>query len=87
MNFTHQTPLNIYPNPSRGTVYVSGLPVTAASIQVSWYDLGGRLLLQQVAAPQGGLLQLNTHLDNGDYILKLQASDGTSFTRTVIMMK
>jgi len=87
VNFTHQTPLNIYPNPSRGTVYVSGLPVTAASIQVSWYDLGGRLLLQQVAAPQGGLLQLNTHLDNGDYILKLQASDGTSFTRTVIMMK
>jgi hypothetical protein len=87
VNFTRQTPLNIYPNPSKGTVYVSGLSLSTASIRVSWYDLGGKLLLQQVAAPQGGMLQLNTHFDNGDYILKLQSPDGTCTTRTVIMMK
>lgn len=87
VNFIQQTPLNIYPNPSRGTVFVSGLPATTASIHVSWYDLSGKLLLQQVATPQGGMLQLNTHFDNGDYVLKLQSPDGTVTTRTVIMMK
>ncbi|HEV2483645.1 MAG TPA: T9SS type A sorting domain-containing protein, partial [Puia sp.] len=87
VNFTQQTPLGIYPNPSRGTVYVSGLPATTASILVTWYDLSGKTLLQQVATPQGGLLQLNTHFNNGDYILKLQSPDGTCTTRTVIMMK
>jgi hypothetical protein len=87
VNFTHQANLSIYPNPSRGTVYVSGVPAGVSTIQVSWYDLGGKLLQQQTAAPQGGLLQLNTHFDNGDYILKLQSSDGTTTTRTVIMMK
>jgi hypothetical protein len=87
VNFTQQTALALYPNPSRGTVYVSGLPTGASTIRVSWYDLGGKLLLQQVATPQGGLLQLDTHFNNGDYILKLQSPDGTSITRTVIMLK
>jgi hypothetical protein len=30
---------------------------------------------------------LNTHFNNGDYILKLQSPGGTCTTRTVIMMK
>ena len=87
VNFNGRTALAIYPNPSRGTVYVSGLPATAASIQVAWYDLSGKLLLQQTATPQGGVLQLNTHFNNGDYILKLLSADGTCTTRTVIMLK
>jgi hypothetical protein len=87
VNFTQQTPVAVYPNPSRGTVYVSGLPATASTIQVAWYDLSGKLLLQQMATPQGGLLMLNTYFNNGDYILKLQSPDGTTITRTVIMMK
>jgi hypothetical protein len=87
VNFTQQAALALYPNPSRGTVYVSGLPATTSTIQVAWYDLSGKLLLQQTATPQGGLLMLNTHFNNGDYILKLQSPDGTCTTRTVIMMK
>ena len=87
VNFTQQAALAVYPNPSRGTVYVSGLPATTATIQVTWYDLSGKLLLQQTATPQGGLLMLNTHFNNGDYILKLQSPGGTCTTRTVIMMK
>ena len=87
VNFTQQAPIAIYPNPSRGTVYVSGLPANAATIQVAWYDLSGKLLLQQMATPQGGLLQLNTYFNNGDYILKLQSPGGACTTRTVIILK
>ena len=87
VNFTQRAPIAVYPNPSTGTVYVSGLPTDGATVNVAWYDLGGKLLVQQLAAPQGGMLTLHTHFDNGDYILKLMAADGSSTTRTVIIMK
>jgi hypothetical protein len=87
VNFTQQTPIGIYPNPSTGTVYVSGIPSTASTVQVSWYDLGGRLLMQQTAAPQGGMLTLHTHFNNGDYILRLTNPDGTTTSKTVIILK
>jgi Secretion system C-terminal sorting domain len=87
VNFTKQSPIGLYPNPTTGTVYVSGLSVNATAVQVGWYDLSGKLLLQGTATPQGGMLMLNTHFNNGDYILRLTNADGSCTTRTVIILK
>ena len=87
VNFTRSTPVSVYPNPSTGTVYVSGLSQGQSTIKVAWYDLGGKLLMQQLATPQGGMLTLNTHFNNGDYILKLTSADGSATTHTVIIMR
>lgn len=87
VNITQHSPIAVYPNPSTGTVYVSGLTTDGAVVNVAWYDLGGKLMTQQQTAPQGGMLTLHTHFDNGDYILRITSPDGSSITRTVIIMK
>ncbi|HWB92148.1 MAG TPA: T9SS type A sorting domain-containing protein, partial [Puia sp.] len=87
VTLTQHIPVAVYPNPSHGTVYVSGLPTDGSAVKIGWYDLSGRLLSQQLALPQGGMLTLNTYFGNGDYILRLTAADGSSTTRTVIIMK
>lgn len=87
VDFAKTSAINVYPNPSSGIVYIQGLNTTQSMMNVEWFDLGGRLLLQQVAAIQGGTTRLTTHFNNGVYILKFQAADGTIITKTILIMK
>ena len=87
VNFSRQSPVSVYPNPSPGTVYVSGLPADQASLKVEWYDIGGRLLQQQMASAQGGLVRLDTRFNNGVYVLKFETADGTVIVKNVLIMK
>jgi hypothetical protein len=79
--------LSVYPNPSRGTLYISGASVSETSLKVEWYDLSGRSLLQQIVPVQGGLATLYTRFNNGSYLLKVTASDGSYTLQNVIIMK
>ena len=79
--------LSVYPNPSKGTLYISGAGVSETSLKVEWYDLSGRSLLQQTVPVQGGLATLYTRFNNGAYLLKVTASDGSYTLQNVIIMK
>jgi hypothetical protein len=85
--FGQHTAVSAYPNPSAGTLYVSGLPTDQSTLKAEWYDIGGRLLLQQMVAVQGGIAMLTTHFANGVYVLKFQSADGTVIAKNVLIMK
>jgi Secretion system C-terminal sorting domain len=85
--FGQQTTVSIYPNPSAGTLYVSGLPGDQTTLKAEWYDIGGRLVLQQMVSVQGGIAMLNTHFTNGVYVLKFQSADGTIMAKNVLIMR
>lgn len=85
--FGRQTTVSIYPNPSAGTLYVSGLPGDQTTMKAEWYDIGGRLLLQQMVSVQGGVAMLNTHFTNGVYVLKFQSADGTIMAKNILIMR
>jgi len=85
--FGQQITVSIYPNPSAGTLYVSGLPGDQTTLKAEWYDIGGRLLLQQMVSVQGGIAMLNTHFTNGVYVLKFQSADGTIMAKNVLIMR
>ena len=87
VDFSGTTALSVYPNPSSGIVYIDGLGNSQSMVNIQWFDLGGRLLLQQAAAVSGGTTRLTTHFNNGVYILKFQTADGTIITKTILIMK
>jgi hypothetical protein len=87
VDFLKTNALSVYPNPSTGIVYVDGLGNNQSMVNVEWFDLGGRLLLQQTAAITGGTTRLTTHFNNGVYILKFTTADGTIVTKTILIMK
>ncbi len=87
VNLTKKTPISVYPNPSGGTVYVSGLNPSAATVRVEWYDAGGKFLLQEEATVNGGIARLNPRLTNGLYFIKVQGSDGSISMQSILIMK
>ncbi|HXB95904.1 MAG TPA: T9SS type A sorting domain-containing protein, partial [Puia sp.] len=87
VDFSKTNAINVYPNPSSGIVYIDGLKGGQSMVNVEWFDLGGHLMLQQMAAVQGGTTRLTTHFNNGVYILKFQSADGTIITKTILIMK
>jgi hypothetical protein len=87
VKFLKMNALSVYPNPSSGIVYIDGLGNNQSMANVEWFDLGGRLLLQQTAAITGGTTRLLTHFNNGVYILKFTTADGTIVTKTILMVK
>jgi hypothetical protein len=87
VNFDKKSTISVFPNPSAGTVYVNGLDNYSGSVNFSWYDLSGRLVLQQAATVSGGIARLSTNLSNGVYALKFQGADGSPLAVTVIILK
>jgi len=87
VDFAKMSRISVYPNPSSGTVYIDGLGNAQSSMNVEWFDLGGRILLQQTATVSGGTTRLTTHFDNGVYVLRFQSADGTVITKTILIMK
>jgi hypothetical protein len=86
VDFEQTTPVNIYPNPSAGTLYISGLG-NVTTQKVEWYDLGGHLVIQQMVSVNGGIASLNVHLANGAYFVKFQTADGAFVTKNVLIMR
>ncbi|HEY4108496.1 T9SS type A sorting domain-containing protein, partial [Puia sp.] len=83
-----ETPsISVYPNPSRGSIYISGLGNVGQTVHVSLYDLSGKAALEADAAVQGGMVRLDTRLSNGVYVLKLQSAGGTVVVKNIIILK
>ncbi len=87
VNFAKQQTLSVYPNPTRGAVYVTGVDPSETSLMVQWFDLSGRMLLQGTVPVSGGTAMLNANFNNGVYLLKLISSDGSFTVHNVIVLK
>jgi hypothetical protein len=79
--------ITVYPNPSRGTLWVSGLDGNLQTVGITLYDLSGKPVFQANAAVQGGVLRLDTRLNNGVYVVKVQYPDGTVVVRNIVILK
>jgi len=79
--------LSVYPNPTRGQVFIKGISSNQNKVQIEWYDAGGKLLAQESAPVSGGLAILNPHFNNGIYLLKIITAEGRFTFRQVIIMK
>jgi hypothetical protein len=77
----------VYPNPTRGQVFISGITGNGNTVKIEWYDAGGKLLSQESASVTGGLAVLNPRFNNGIYLLKIITADGHFTFQQVIIMK
>ncbi len=87
VNFDKKPSVAIYPNPTTGTVYVGGLDISVNSLQAQWFDVSGKYLLGETVPVQGGIARLDAHFNNGVYLLRVMASDGTFKLVNVIILK
>ena len=87
IHFDGTATVSVYPNPSRGTLWISGLESSLQTVAVTVFDLSGKPLLQANSAVQGGLVRLDTRLNNGVYLLKLQYPDGRQVVRNIVILK
>lgn len=87
VNFDAGSKVSIYPNPTRGQVFVSGIATTKSSVGIEWYDTGGKLVGQESAAVSGGVAVLNPRFSSGVYLLKVITSEGHFALQQVIIMK
>jgi hypothetical protein len=87
VNFAQKQNFAIYPNPSKGNLYVTGMDMNTTSVQAQWFDMSGKLLVQVLTPVQGGAANLSVNLSNGIYVLKLTFPDGTSSAQNIIILK
>jgi hypothetical protein len=87
VDFTGRQMFSVYPNPSKGAIYVTGMDRNTTSVTAQWYDLTGKLLSQATIPVQGGAANLNVNLNNGMYLLKLTSPDGSSTVQNIIILK
>ncbi|HEY4290786.1 MAG TPA: T9SS type A sorting domain-containing protein [Puia sp.] len=79
--------VSVYPNPTRGQVFVKGITSNQNTVKIEWYDAGGKLLTQESAPVSGGFAILNPHFNNGIYLLKIITAEGRFIFQQVIIMK
>jgi hypothetical protein len=87
VDFTKKQNFTIYPNPSKGNLYVTGMDRNMTSVEAQWYDMSGKLLVQVLTPVQGGTANLSVNLQNGIYVLKLNFPDGSSSVQNIIILK
>jgi hypothetical protein len=87
VDFTHKQNFTVYPNPSKGAVYITGMDMSTTNVMTQWYDMSGKLLAQALVPVQGGAASLNVNFNNGIYLLKLVFPDGTSSVQNIIILK
>jgi len=87
VSFDQNLRLSVYPNPTRGQVFISGISSNQNTVKTEWYDAGGRLLSQESATVAGGTAILNPHFNNGIYWLKIITAEGHFTFQQVIIMK
>jgi hypothetical protein len=87
VNFAVKQNFMIYPNPSKGNIYITGINSNMTSVEAQWFDMSGKLLVQALTPVQGGAANLNVNLSNGIYLLKLTFPDGSSSAQNIIILK
>ena len=87
VSLTKKKSLAVYPNPTTGTLHLSGVNASETSVKIEWFDLSGRSLLQGTIPVSGGYATLNAPFNNGMYTLRITASDGSVTLQNVIIMK
>ncbi|MBX3238547.1 MAG: T9SS type A sorting domain-containing protein [Chitinophagaceae bacterium] len=83
--FNRRETVSVYPNPSAGTIHITGLP--AGDLPVEWYDVSGRIVLRQVAVVSAGTAVLSVNLPDGIYILKYGGAKNAWKTEKIIIRK
>jgi hypothetical protein len=87
VNFAKRSTLAVYPNPTKGSVYISGIDAASSAVAVSWYDAGGKLVSQEMIAVQNGIAVSNPRFANGIYLLKIVTADGNVHFQHVLVLK
>ena len=80
-------PVSVYPNPSRGTLWISGLGSNLEKARAVIYDVSGKPVFEADVAVQGGMVKLDTRLNNGMYVLQLQIPGGSAVVRNIIILR
>jgi hypothetical protein len=87
VSFDNRKTISVYPNPTSGILYISGVSINQSSLRVEWFDMSGRSLLQQTVPVQNGMATLNASFNSGVYILKIISADGSIKLQNVIITK
>jgi hypothetical protein len=87
VNITQNQSISVYPNPTSGTIYISGFGNYENHLKIEWYDMSGRLLEYKNVSVLGGIAKIGVHLSNGVYLLRYTSSDGTIHQQNVIIRK
>jgi hypothetical protein len=87
VDFAHKQNFAVYPNPSKGALYITGMDLGTTSVMTQWFDLGGKMLAQALVPVQGGAANLNVNFNNGIYLLRIIFPDGTSSVQNIIILR
>ncbi|MFT3748901.1 MAG: hypothetical protein QM768_11315 [Agriterribacter sp.] len=85
ISFDKKQTVSIYPNPSVGSIYISGLEGNNASAE--WYDVGGRKVLTQSSVIQNGIAKFDFRLSDGIYLLKYSSEKDAPQAQQIIIRK
>ncbi|MCC6287098.1 MAG: hypothetical protein IT249_04375 [Chitinophagaceae bacterium] len=85
VSFDKRQTVSIYPNPSVGSICISGLEGNTAKAE--WYDVSGRKVLVQSAAIQNGVAKFDTRLSNGIYLLKYTTEKNAPQAQQIIIRR
>lgn len=77
--------LNVYPNPTTGTFYISTSNRNDATLYVEVQDLTGRTISKQTLPATNGVVTLQSTLVNGVYMINITGNDGKIVTHKLIV--
>ncbi|MHB8262030.1 MAG: T9SS type A sorting domain-containing protein [Bacteroidia bacterium] len=75
----------MYPNPTTGTVYISGGNISDTQLYVEVQDLTGRTISKQTLTVTNGVVTLQNTLENGVYMLNIKGEDGKVVTQKLVV--
>ncbi len=76
--------LSVYPQPSRGLVYISGDVLSGKRVHVYMYSVSGVLIQDEIYVTEGNQIAIDlTHLENGVYIARVDTGEEYLTTRIV----
>lgn len=67
--------LIVYPNPSTGKIYISGLPNDKKVYSVEVTDITGKIVVREQALTNNRTIEVNIDVDCGVYFIKLLSED------------
>jgi hypothetical protein len=79
--------VTVYPNPSRGMLWINGLGSNLEKVRAVIYDVSGKPVFETDVAVQGGMAKLDTRLNNGMYLLQLQIPGGSAVVRNIVILR
>lgn len=81
-------PLNIYPNPTDGMLYLDFGPRDPGTVRVELFDLLGRKVLEATYDQSVAVKTIDlSHLPGGQYTLSVLIANGLGTTRKVILVR